>query len=69
MWSFSSDKAFKFKSKDLGLNIKGFWVDLGGGEIEATYIQKSKKGEIKEVKKLKLAECETLMDGDIKYVK
>ena len=69
MWSFSSENAFKFKSKELGLNVKGFWVDMGGGEIEATYLQKSKQGDTKEVKKIKLADCETLMDGKIKYVK
>ena len=69
MWSFSSDNSFKFKSKDLDINVKGFWKDLGGGVVEATYIQKSKQSEKKEVKKIKFSDCESFTDGNIKYVK
>ena len=62
-------KPVKIKSKDLDINAKGFWVDLGGGVVEASYIQKSKQGEKKEVKKLKFTDCESFTEGNIKYVK
>ena len=35
--------------------LKGFGL-IWEGEIEATYLQKSKKGDTKEVKKIKLAD-------------
>mgnify|MGYP001313838863 CR=1 FL=1 len=69
MWSFSSDKTFKFKSKDSNINVKGFWADLGGGVVEASFIQKSNQGEKKEVRKLKFTDCESFMEKNIKYVK